>query len=147
MSRQEDFDTQSDKYVEMRKSFGVNDPYALKEIGEAHYQGAEYGYQYVRKNLWYDAQGGNVPEYGREVIVIGRDGKVFYGHRPDPDEVTMVEGKPYHAKTYDKNGWNWPDIALWLDVEIPHETVDKIATEYYKEKWTEKNKLKTSRKR
>ena len=96
---------------------------------------------------WYDAQGDDVPEYGREVIVIGRDGKVSYGHRPDPKEVTMVDGKPYHAKTYDKNGWNWPDIALWLDVEIPHETVDKIATEYYKEKWTEKNKLKTSRKR
>lgn len=82
---------------------------------------------------WYDAQGGNVPEYGREVIVIGRDGKVFYGHRPDPKEVTMVEGKPYHAKTYDKNGWNWPDIALWLDVEIPHELMDKITTEYFKE--------------
>lgn len=48
MSRQEDFDTQSNKYVEMRKSFGVNDPYALKEIGEAHYQGAEYGYQYAQ---------------------------------------------------------------------------------------------------
>lgn len=47
MSRQEDFDTQSDKYVEMRKSFGVNDPYALKEIGEAHYQGVKHGYQYA----------------------------------------------------------------------------------------------------
>lgn len=45
--REKDFDTQSDKYVEMRKSFGVNDPYALKEIGEAHYQGAEHGYQYA----------------------------------------------------------------------------------------------------
>ena len=83
---------------------------------------------------WYDAQGDNVPEYGREVIVIGMDGKIFYGHRPDPKEVTMVEGKPYHAKTYDKNGWNWPDIALWLDVEIPEEQVDKITTEYFKEK-------------
>lgn len=82
---------------------------------------------------WYDAQGDNVPEYGREVIVIGRDGKVFYGHRPDPKEVTMVEGKPYHAKTYDKNGWNWPNIALWLDVEVPYELVDKIVTEYFKE--------------
>jgi hypothetical protein len=89
---------------------------------------------------WYDAQGDDVPEYGREVIVIGRDGKVFYGHRPDPKEVTMVDGKPYHAKTYDKNGWNWPDIALWLDVEIPHEKVDKIATEYYKEKYFKENK-------
>jgi hypothetical protein len=82
---------------------------------------------------WHDAQGDNVPEYGREVIVIGRDGKVFYGHRPDPKEVTMVEGKPYHAKTYDKNGWNWPDIALWLDVEVPDELIDKITTEYFKE--------------
>ena len=96
--------------------------------------GCEHGYQYARKNLWFDAQGDIVPEYGREVIVIGRDGKVFYGHRPDPKEVTMIEGKPYHAKTYDKNGWNWPDIALWLDVEVPHEMVDKIVTEYFKEK-------------
>jgi len=52
MSRQEDFDTQSDKYVEMRKSFGVNDPYSLKEIGEAHYQGAEYAYQYAIEKGW-----------------------------------------------------------------------------------------------
>lgn len=82
---------------------------------------------------WYDAQGDYVPEYGREVIVIGRDGKVFYGHRPNPKEVTMVKGKPYHAKTYDKNGWNWPDIALWLDVEIPHELMEQITTEWFKE--------------
>lgn len=81
----------------------------------------------------YDAQGDIVPEYDREVIVIGRDGKIFYGHRPDPKEVTMVEGKPYHAKTYDKNGWNWPDIALWLDVEVPEEQVDKIITVYFRE--------------
>ena len=96
--------------------------------------GAEYGYQYAaRKNLWHDAQGDNVPEYGREVIVIGRDGKVFYGHRPDPKEVTMIEGKPYHAKTYDKNGWNWPNIALWLDVEIPHDVIDYITTKWFEE--------------
>lgn len=82
---------------------------------------------------WYDAQGDNVPEYGREVIVIGRDGKIFYGHRPDPKEVTMVEEKPYHAKTYDKNGWNWPDIALWLDVEVPDKLIDEITTEYFRE--------------
>lgn len=105
------------------------------------YKDGSFGYNLIAKAVlwadshpkWYDAQGDNVPEYGREVIVIGRDGKVFYGHRPDPKEVTMVEGKPYHAKTYDKNGWNWPDIALWLDVEVPHELVDKIVTEYFKE--------------
>lgn len=89
----------------------------------------DFGQQHPQ---WYDAQGDNVPEYGREVIVIGRDGKIFFGHRPDPKEVTMVEGKPYYAKTYDKNGWNWPDIALWLDVEVPDEQVDKITTEYFR---------------
>lgn len=95
--------------------------------------GAEHGYQYARKNLWFDAQGDNVPEYGREVIVIGRDGKVFFGHRPDPKEVTMIDGKPYHAKTYDKNGWNWPNIALWLDVEVPDKLIDEITTKYFDE--------------
>ena len=82
---------------------------------------------------WHDAQGDIVPEYGREVIVIGRDGKVFYGHRPDPKEVTMVDGKPYHAKTYDKNGWNWPNIALWLDVEIPNELIEQITDKWFEE--------------
>ena len=82
---------------------------------------------------WYNAQGNNVPEYGREVIVIGRDGKVFFGHRPDPKEVTMVEGKPYHAKTYDKNGWNWPNIALWLDVEIPDDVIEQITNKWFEE--------------
>ena len=52
MNKQKGFNTQSDKYVEMRKSFGVNDPYAIKEIGEAHYQGAEYGYQYAKKKIF-----------------------------------------------------------------------------------------------
>ena len=86
-----------------------------------------------QRHQWYDAQGDNVPAYGREVIVIGRDGKVFYGHRPNPKEVTMVDGKPYHTKTYDKNGWNWPNIALWLDVEVPDKLIDEIATEYFEE--------------
>ena len=124
MSRQEDFkrmahshDTESSKYEQ-----------------QCYIDGAEDGYEYARENLWFNAQGDIVPEYGKEVIVIGRDGKVFYGHRPDPKEFVRIDGEVYHAKTYGKNGWNWPDIALWLDVEIPHEMVDKIATEYYKEK-------------
>ena len=124
MSRQEDFREMSkDLHIQF-----LSNPWTIYETG------CEDGYQYARKNLWYDAQGDIVPEYGREVIVIGRDGKVFYGHRPDPKEVTMIDGEPYHAKTYDKNGWNWPDIALWLDVEVPHEMVDKIATAYFREK-------------
>lgn len=129
MSRQEDFDKAADEY-----SVGC-DEQDDRIYAELHYKrGCEYGYQYARENLWYDAQGDNVPEYGREVIVIGRDGKIFYGHRPDPKEVTMVEGKPYHSKTYDKNGWNWPDIALWLDVEVPDKLIDEITTKYFDER-------------
>ena len=82
---------------------------------------------------WYDAQGDNVPEYGREVIVIRRNGMICYGHRPNPKEYVIVEGKKCFAKTYDKNDWNIPDIALWLDVEVPDELIDKITTEYFKE--------------
>ena len=121
------------EYIRQRQEHGVNDPYMITEIDEAFDAGFDKGYQYARKILWFDAQGDNVPEYGREVIVIGRDGKVFYGHRPDPKEITIIEGKPYHAKTYDKNGWNWPDIALWLDVEVPDKLIDEITTEYFKE--------------
>ena len=104
--------------------------YADSKMRNVFVAAAKWAYSHPQ---WYNAQGNIVPEYGREVIVIGRDGRVFFGHRPNPKEVTMVEGKPYHAKTYGKNGWNWDNIALWLDVEIPDELIDKITTEYFKE--------------
>jgi len=108
--------------------------YAEQDFPDIFIAGFLYGAMWADQHpQWNDAQGDIVPEYGREVIIISRDGKVFYGHRPDPKEVIMIEGKPYHAKTYGKNGWNWPDIALWLDVEVPHELVDKIVTEHFKE--------------
>ena len=34
----------------------------------------------------------------------------------DTNEVTH-----YTPKLYDKGGWNVPDIAYWLDVELPKE--------------------------
>lgn len=95
--------------------------------------GCEHGYQYAKENLWYDAQGDIVPEYDREVIVIGRDGKVFFGHRPDPKGYVVVEGKKLFAKTYDKKGWNWPNIALWLDVEMPDELIEQITNKWFEE--------------
>lgn len=100
-------------------------------------EGAEHGYQYARKNLWHDAQCGIMPEYGREVIVIRRNGEIGFGHRPNPKEYVVIEGKKCFAKTYDKNGWNWPNIALWLDVEIPHELIEQIT-----DKWFEENEQK-----
>lgn len=99
--------------------------------------GAEWADQHPQ---WYDAQGDNVPEYGREVIVIRRNGMICYGHRPNPKEYVMVEGKKYFAKTYDKNDWNIPDIALWLDVEIPDKLIDEITTKYFYEQKKQQRK-------
>ena len=82
---------------------------------------------------WHDAQGDIVPEYGREVIVIRRSGMICYGHRPNPKEYVIVEGEKCFAKTYDKNDWNIPDIALWLDVEIPYDVIELITDKWYEE--------------
>lgn len=123
MSRQEDFkrmahshDTESSKYEQ-----------------QCYIDGAEDGYEYAKENLWFDAQGDNVPEYGREVIVIIRNGMICYGHRPNPKEYVMVEGKKCFAKTYDKKDWNIPDIALWLDVEVPDKLIEQITDKWFEE--------------
>lgn len=61
-------------------------------------------------NLWHPAQGDNQPEYGREVIVLekieGGSFKVCFGHRPDPKECVVVDGKKLFAQTYDKGIYN-----------------------------------------
>lgn len=133
MSRQDDFFNKATDEVKNSYVFQNDESYSDDDVRDIAVSLAEYGYQYARKNLWHDAQGDHVPEYDREVIVIGRDGKVFFGHRPNPKEITMVEGEAYLAKTYDKNGWNWPNIALWLDVEIPDELIEEIVNKYFEE--------------
>ena len=79
------------------------------------------------KNLWHDAQGDVLPEIDREVIVLCDDGhggyKVCFGHRPyEYVAGVSYEGKMTYleAKTYDKGGWNIPDVKWWLDVELPN---------------------------
>lgn len=71
---------------------------------------------------WYDAQGDNLPDYGKEVIVLekieGGSFRVCFGHRPNPKEYVVVDGEKYYAQTYGK-GWNLPNLAWWLDVELP----------------------------
>ena len=90
------------------------------------------------QGLWKDAQGDDLPEIDREVIVlINYDApsnvphgegystyKVGFGHRPNPDgwdgkNLDTGEITHYEPKLYDKGGWNAPDIAYWLDLELP----------------------------
>ena len=76
---------------------------------------------------WKDAQGDDLPEYDREVIALENyDGhwKIMFAHRPNPKGYVIVDGEKLYAKTYDKGGWNWPNVALWLDVELPKDLED-----------------------
>ena len=74
---------------------------------------------------WIDAQGDDLPKYDREVIAILDNGEVVFAHRPSEywDGKDVVTGKVtrYYPKTYDKGGWNIPNVRYWLDVELPKE--------------------------
>ena len=96
--------------------------YDILDLQEAYCIGAEQ----VLSALWKDAQGDDLPEYGREVIALYNylgHWKIQFAHRPDPNEYVVVEGEKLYAKTYGK-GWNWDNIALWLDVELPKDLED-----------------------
>ena len=86
--------------------------------------------EWVLNNLWKDAQGDDLPEYEREVIVLcdngyaafGHSPYVAFGHRPNPDgwdgrSIGTNEVTHYTPKLYDKGGWNQPNVKWWLDIE------------------------------
>lgn len=82
-------------------------------------------------NLWKPADGDDLPEYEREVIVLTQpypledsEFAVSFAHRPNPEgwdgkSITTGKVEHYTPKTYEKGGWNIPDIKYWLDVELP----------------------------
>ena len=74
---------------------------------------------------WKDAQGDDLPEIDREVIALLDNGKVVFAHRPPEywDGKNIITGKVTrnYPKTYDKGGWNQPNVKWWLDVKLPKE--------------------------
>lgn len=89
------------------------------------------GAQWQKEHLWKPADGEDLPEFEREVVVFTQDFpndagimKVAIAHRPDPkgwDGKSIATGKIEHytPKTYGKGGWNIPDVVMWLDLDIP----------------------------
>ena len=87
----------------------------------------------AQNNLWKPADGDELPEIDREVIVLldrwngvelDENLMVAFGHRVDPngwDVKFLVTGKVEHydVQTYGKGGWNIPDVKWWLDCELP----------------------------
>ena len=82
------------------------------------------------QSLWHDAQGTDLPEIDREVVVFiqkrpGGSMQTAVAHRPNPngwDGKDIFTGKKRHHTpvTYGKGGWNVPDVKFWLDVELPN---------------------------
>ena len=88
----------------------------------------ERGAEWREKNLWHDAQGDDLPEIDREVIVLCDDGhgdyKVCFGHRLYKKgylgkNLTTGNIETYYPETYGKGEWNIPDVRYWLDCNLP----------------------------
>ena len=93
--------------------------------GYAMLDAIEFGAKWQKENLWKPADGEDLPEINREVIALLGWGKVVFAHRPPEfwDGKDIVTGKVTRKfpMTYDKGGWNIPDVKYWLDVELPKE--------------------------
>jgi hypothetical protein len=98
----------------------------------------KYGAQWQKEHLWKPADGDDLPEIDREVVVFTQDFpndagimSVAIAHRPNPDGwdgKSLSTGKVEHytPKTYDKGGWNIPNVKWWLDVDKLPNVEDKI---------------------
>lgn len=82
-------------------------------------------------HLWHPADGEDLPELEREVVVFTQNFpndagimKVGIAHRPNPNgwdgrNILTGEVNHYTPKTYDKGGWSIPDVKIWLDAPLP----------------------------
>ena len=88
-----------------------------------------------RNNLWKSAGGDDLPKIDREVVALRglKDPtatdclcgyEIVFAHRPNPDgwdgrSILTGEVDLYTPKTYDKGGWNIPDVKRWSDLVLP----------------------------
>lgn len=84
------------------------------------------GAQWQKEHILKDAQGDDLPEIDKEVIVLIEvygHYRVIFAHRVDENAEfsTSIGGKPFvlHPKRYDKGCWNVPGVKWWLDLDLP----------------------------
>ena len=102
-------------------------------LTKGYYWGVKAGAQWQKENLWKDAQGDDLPEIDREVVVLVKSLpehedsllKVSFAHRPpeywEGKSIGTGEITRYEPMRYDKGQWNMPAVVWWLDVELPKE--------------------------
>ena len=108
----------------------IDEEYADNEdyIG-GYVDGFESGAEWADKHSqshWHDAQGDDLPPIDREVIVLLKSGAVCFAHRQSKKGYigkSLVTGnvETFYPQTYDKGGWNIPNIKWWCDISIPKE--------------------------
>ena len=79
---------------------------------------------------WHDAQGDDLPPIDKEVIVLLKSGAVCFAHRPSKKGYigkSLVTGniETFYPQTYDKGGWNIPNVKWWCDIDLPKEGGEK----------------------
>ena len=98
----------------------------LHDVFESFIAGAKW----QKEHLWKPADGDDLPDIDREVIVLyqrypleNNEYAVGFAHRPpeywDGRNIETNEITRYYPKRYDKGGWNIPDVKWWLDLELP----------------------------
>ena len=127
--------TREEERKEAAKTYGITNPVCeIDEYGNFNERDIETpainfeeGAEWADSHAWKDAQGDDLPEIDREVIVLVEEYghyKVCFAHRP-VESYTGVsitnhsEMEEYYPERYDKGGWNIPDVKYWLDLDIP----------------------------
>ena len=117
----------SDDLENAARAYSNNIDNIYGSIGEQTRNAFKAGAQWQKSNLWKPSDGDDLPEIDREVIALLDNSKVVFAHRPNPegwDGKSLSTGKVEHyiPKTYDKGGWNIPNVVYWLDAKkLPYE--------------------------
>jgi hypothetical protein len=123
----EDLEEAASRYA--KEEYNSKSPATLPDRCRGCYAPLMYafkaGSKWQKENLWKPADGEALPEIDREVIALFDNGKVGFAHRPPEywDGKNIVTGKVtrHYPKTYDKGGWNIPNVKYWLDCLMPKE--------------------------
>ena len=114
----------SEELEEASRNYADNEEYG-DDVYFAIKAAFKVGAEWKKNHLWKPADGDDLPIIDREVIALLDNGKVVFAHRPPEywDGKDIVTGKVTrnYPKTYDKGGWNIPDVKYWLDCSMPKE--------------------------
>jgi len=130
MKREEQIEAAVDNYTDNPANYleycddGWEDKTDIDYVERAFIAGIEWADEH--QNHWHDAQGDDLPEIDKEVIVLLKSGKVCFAHRPVESYTAMSitnhsEMEEYYPERYDKGGWSIPNIKWWCDINLPKE--------------------------